>query len=192
MINQQQERTTATEFTRDFYGQLQTHPQHIPLSVTMTPKRVPGWNRNLNIETNKDVRERYLREKYGRFEHRLSSMCCSHYRRTSHSHLTCFSIHTIEYRDKRGTRFVIPHTHGLMGIHADWWESLKPYLNDSHQVKSDLIKKFELKDSINQIQLKPYNRCESPFEWEKYMTKQIKISQYSLEGSGSFTTGIYK
>ena len=192
MINQQQERLTATEFTRDFYRQLNTHPHHIPLTVTMTPKRVPGWNRELNIETNKDVRERYLRKQYGRFEHRLSSLCCSHYQRTSHSHLSCFSIQTIEYKDKRGIRFVIPHTHGLMGIHKDWWESLKPYLNDSHQVKSDLISKFGLKDSINQIQLKPFNPLESPFEWEKYMTKQIVISQYSQEGSGSFTTGIYK
>ena len=192
MITQQQERTTATEFTRDFYRQLNTHPHHIPLTVTMTPKRVPDWNRDLNIETNKDVRERYLRKQYGRFEHRLSYLCCPHYKRTSHSHLSCFSIHTIEYKDKRGHRFVIPHTHGLMGIHKDWWESLNPYLNDSHQVKSDLISKFGLKDSINQIQLKPFNPFESPFEWEKYMTKQIVISQYSQEGSGSFTTGIYK
>ena len=69
---------------------------------------------------------------------------------------------------------------------------MKPYLNDSHQVKSDLISKFALKDSINQIQLKPFNPFESPFEWEKYMTKQIVISKYSQEGSGSFTTGIYK
>ena len=69
MINQQQERTTATEFTRDFYRQLNSNPNHIPLTVTMTPKRVPDWNRDLNIETNKDVRERCLRKQYGRFEH---------------------------------------------------------------------------------------------------------------------------
>jgi len=109
----------------------------------------------------------------------------------THSHLTCFSIHTIEYKDKRGNKFVIPHTHGLMGIHKDWWGSLKTHLNDSHQVKSDLITKFGLEDSINQIQLKPFNPFESPFEWEEYMTKQIDISEHSQEGSGSFTTGIY-
>jgi len=78
-----------------------------------------------------------------------------------------------------------------MGIHKDWWGSLKTHLNDSHQVKSDLITKFGLEDSINQIQLKPFNPFESPFEWEEYMTKQIDISEHSQEGSGSFTTGIY-
>ena len=68
---------------------------------------------------------------------------------------------------------------------------MKPHLDNSDKVKSDLISKFGLGNSINQIQLKPFNRYESPFEWEKYMTKQIVISQYSHEGSGSFTTGIY-
>jgi len=182
-------RKNIDKFSHEFFQQVnqRTH-DHTFYSFTLSTREKYvrdniGW-------WDIDARERFVNGLYSRLIHRLSSKCCSNYKRPIHKDRSLLSLAVIEHHSRTTGDLTQPHIHSTIAVSNDWnnrfmscfQRSLcrEHYGLDYQMFSGDAIEQWKNKVSSTQLEVLPTGH--DKYNWIGYCIKQVDTT---YQGGGS-------
>lgn len=182
-------RKNIDKFSHEFFQQVnqRTH-DHTFYSFTLSTREKYvrdniGW-------WDIDARERFVNGLYSRLIHRLSSKCCSNYKRPIHKDRSLLSLAVIEHHSRTTGDLTQPHIHSTIAVSNDWnnrfmscfQRSLcrEHYGLDYEMFSGDAIEQWKNKVSSTQLEVLPTGH--DKYNWIGYCIKQVDTT---YQGGGS-------
>ena len=182
-------RKNIDKFSRQFFQQVNQRTQdHTFYAFTLSTREKYvrehiGW-------WDIDARESLLNGLYSRLIHRLSSKCCSNYKRPLHKDRTLLSLGVIEHHSRETGDLTQPHIHSTIAVSNDWNDKFlscfqrnlcrEHYGLDYEMFSGDAIEQFNNKVSSTRLEMLPTDH--DKYEWIGYCIKQIDLK---YQGGGS-------
>ena len=182
-------RKNIDKFSHEFFQQVNQRTQdHTFYSFTLSTREKYvrdniGW-------WDIDARERFVNGLYSRLIHRLSSKCCSNYKRPIHKDRSLLSLAVIEHHSRTTGDLTQPHIHSTIAVSNDWnnrfmscfQRSLcrEHYGLDYQMFSGDAIEQWKNKVSSTQLEVLPTGH--DKYNWIGYCIKQVDTT---YQGGGS-------
>ena len=182
-------RKNIDKFSHEFFQQVNQRTQdHTFYSFTLSTREKYvrdniGW-------WDIDARERFVNGLYSRLIHRLSSKCCSNYKRPIHKDRSLLSLAVIEHHSRTTGDLTQPHIHSTIAVSNDWnnrfmscfQRSLcrEHYGLDYEMFSGDAIEQWKNKVSSTQLEVLPTGH--DKYNWIGYCIKQVDTT---YQGGGS-------
>lgn len=182
-------RKNIDKFSHEFFQQVnqRTH-DHTFYSFTLSTREKYvrdhiGW-------WDIDARERFVNGLYSRLIHRLSSKCCSNYKRPIHKDRSLLSLAVIEHHSRTTGDLTQPHIHSTIAVSNDWNDRFmscfqrslcrEHYGLDYQMFSGDAIEQWKNKVSSTQLEVLPTGH--DKYNWIGYCIKQVDTT---YQGGGS-------
>lgn len=182
-------RKNIDKFSHEFFQQVnqRTH-DHTFYSFTLSTREKYvrdhiGW-------WDIDARERFVNGLYSRLIHRLSSKCCSNYKRPIHKDRSLLSLAVIEHHSRTTGDLIQPHIHSTIAVSNDWNDRFmscfqrslcrEHYGLDYQMFSGDAIEQWKNKVSSTQLEVLPTGH--DKYNWIGYCIKQVDTT---YQGGGS-------
>lgn len=182
-------RKNIDKFSHEFFQQVNQRTQdHTFYSFTLSTREKYvrdhiGW-------WDIDARERFVNGLYSRLIHRLSSKCCSNYKRPIHKDRSLLSLAVIEHHSRTTGDLTQPHIHSTIAVSNDWnnrfmscfQRSLcrEHYGLDYEMFSGDAIEQWKNKVSSVRLEMLPTGK--DRYNWIGYCIKQVDTT---YQGGGS-------
>jgi hypothetical protein len=137
-----------------------------------------------------DARERFVNGLYSRLIHRLSSKCCSNYKRPIHKDRSLLSLAVIEHHSRTTGDLIQPHIHSTIAVSNDWNDRFlscfqrspcrEHFSLDYEMFSGDAIEQWKNKVSSTQLEVLPTGH--DKYNWIGYCIKQVDTT---YQGGGS-------
>ena len=182
-------RKNIDKFSHEFFQQVnqRTH-DHTFYSFTLSTREKYvrdniGW-------WDIDARERFVTGLYSRLIHRLSSKCCSNYKRPIHKDRSLLSLAVIEHHSRTTGDLTQPHIHSTIAVSNDWNDRFmscfqrspcrEHFSLDYEMFSGDAIEQWKNKVSSTQLEVLPTGH--DKYNWIGYCIKQVDTT---YQGGGS-------
>ncbi len=182
-------RKNIDKFSHEFFQQVNQRTQdHTFYSFTLSTREKYvrdhiGW-------WDIDARERFVNGLYSRLIHRLSSKCCSNYKRPIHKDRSLLSLAVIEHHSRTTGDLIQPHIHSTIAVSNDWNDRFmscfqrslcrEHYGLDYQMFSGDAIEQWKNKVSSTQLEVLPTGH--DKYNWIGYCIKQVDTT---YQGGGS-------
>jgi hypothetical protein len=182
-------RKNIDKFSHEFFQQVNQRTQdHTFYSFTLSTREKYvrdhiGW-------WDIDARERFVNGLYSRLIHRLSSKCCSNYKRPIHKDRSLLSLAVIEHHSRTTGDLTQPHIHSTIAVSNDWNDRFmscfqrslcrEHYGLDYEMFSGDAIEQWKNKVSSTQLEVLPTGH--DKYNWIGYCIKQVDTT---YQGGGS-------
>lgn len=182
-------RKNIDKFSHEFFQQVNQRTQdHTFYSFTLSTREKYvrdhiGW-------WDIDARERFVTGLYSRLIHRLSSKCCSNYKRPIHKDRSLLSLAVIEHHSRTTGDLTQPHIHSTIAVSNDWNDRFmscfqrspcrEHFSLDYEMFSGDAIEQWKNKVSSTQLEVLPTDH--DKHKWIGYCIKQVDTT---YRGGGS-------
>jgi hypothetical protein len=182
-------RKNINKFSHEFFQQVNQRTQdHTFYSFTLSTREKYvrdniGW-------WDIDARERFVNGLYSRLIHRLSSKCCSNYKRPIHKDRSLLSLAVIEHHSRTTGDLTQPHIHSTIAVSNDWNDRFlscfqrspcrEHFSLDYEMFSGDAIEQWKNKVSSTQLEVLPTGH--DKYNWIGYCIKQVDTT---YQGGGS-------
>lgn len=182
-------RKNIEKFSDEFFQQVKKRTQdHTFYSFTLSTREKYvrdniGW-------WDIDARERFVNGLYSRLIHRLSSKCCSNYKRPIHKDRSLLSLAVIEHHSRTTGDLTQPHIHSTIAVSNDWNDRFmscfqrslcrEHFSLDYEMFSGDAIE--QCKNKVSSVRLEMLPTGKDRYHWIGYCIKQVDTT---YQGGGS-------
>jgi hypothetical protein len=182
-------RKNINKFSHEFFQQVNQRTQdHTFYSFTLSTREKYvrdniGW-------WDIDARERFVNGLYSRLIHRLSSKCCSNYKRPIHKDRSLLSLAVIEHHSRTTGDLIQPHIHSTIAVSNDWNDRFlscfqrspcrEHFSLDYEMFSGDAIE--QCKNKVSSVRLEMLPTGKDRYNWIGYCIKQVDTT---YQGGGS-------
>jgi hypothetical protein len=182
-------RKNINKFSHEFFQQVNQRTQdHTFYSFTLSTREKYvrdniGW-------WDIDARERFVNGLYSRLIHRLSSKCCSNYKRPIHKDRSLLSLGVIEHHSRTTGDLIQPHIHSTIAVSNDWNDRFlscfqrspcrEHFSLDYEMFSGDAIE--QCKNKVSSVRLEMLPTGKDRYHWIGYCIKQVDTT---YQGGGS-------
>ena len=182
-------RKNIDKFSHEFFQQVNQRTQdHTFYSFTLSTREKYvrdniGW-------WDIDARERFVNGLYSRLIHRLSSKCCSNYKRPIHKDRSLLSLAVIEHHSRTTGDLTQPHIHSTIAVSNDWNDRFmscfqrslcrEHFSLDYEMFSGDAIE--QCKNKVSSVRLEMLPTGKDRYHWIGYCIKQVDTT---YQGGGS-------
>ena len=174
------EQHRVDHLSREFRQQVKNRQEdHSLYALTLSSRE--SFVRNNIGWWNTDARERFIEGLFSLLIHRVSSRCCSNYRRDTHQDRRILSLGFIEHYSRETGELVQPHIHATLAVHNQWEDQFESCFQrnlcrDHCSVRPEVFSGNALTrwdEQVQSLRLELIPTNNDQFRWISYSSKQI-------------------
>jgi len=188
--NDDLERKRVERISSEFVQQVnQREEPHTFYAITLSTREryvrehIGWWNF--------DARERFVDGLFSSLIHRISSKCCSNYKRDIHKNNRCLSLGFIEHHSRTDGLLTQPHIHATIAVSPEWDDRFQSCLTknpcrDHYSLNHEMFSGNAIEqwhNKVSSLRLQHLPTSKDKYRWMSYCVKQLDTD---YQGVGSF------